>query len=55
MDEKSDISVSAKGVRPVLVAVDFSSDSKAALIWGLKHAALISAPDNCFACYPRSS
>ena len=44
MDENSDISFSAKGVRPVLVAVDFSSDSEAALIWGLKHAALISAP-----------
>ena len=44
MDEKSNISFSTKGARPVLVAVDFSSDSEAALIWGLKHAALISAP-----------
>ena len=44
MDEKSDTLFSMKGARPILVAVDFSSDSEAALIWALKHAALISAP-----------
>ena len=44
MDEKSDILFGTKGARPILVAVDFSFDSKAALIWALKHAALISAP-----------
>ena len=44
MDEERDISLSSKSVLPILVAVDFSSDSDAALIWGLKHAALISAP-----------
>jgi len=44
MDEKSDILFGAKGAHPILVAVDFSFDSKAALIWALKQAALISAP-----------
>lgn len=44
MDKNTDILSSTKDDRPILIAVDFSSDSEAALIWGLKHAALISAP-----------
>jgi nucleotide-binding universal stress UspA family protein len=44
MDKKPNIFTGSKGARPILVAVDFSSDSKAALIWSLKHSALISAP-----------
>lgn len=43
MEDESNISSGANSTRPVLVAVDFSLDSEAALIWGLKQAALISA------------
>ena len=44
LDDKKEEITAAEGVRPILVAVDFSSDSKAAFIWGLKHAALMAAP-----------
>ena len=44
MEHESNISSGAHRTRPVLVAVDFSIDSEAALIWGLKQATLISAP-----------
>jgi len=44
MDEKSEVSGGSSQARPVLVAVDFSSDSESALIWGVNYAHLISAP-----------
>jgi len=44
MDDMTDISFKTKGAEPILIAVDFSSDSEAAFIWGVKQAALISAP-----------
>ena len=44
MSEKEDISTGLAGTDPILIATDFSEDSRAALIWGLKYAALVSAP-----------
>ena len=46
MSDKADISISILGARPILIATDFSDDSEAALVWGLKYAALVSAALN---------
>lgn len=44
MSDKADILIGILGARPILIATDFSDDSEAALVWGLKYAALVSAP-----------
>ncbi len=44
VEDKSDILAGAKSARPILVAVDFSMDSRAALVWALNYAALVCAP-----------
>ena len=42
--EKSPIAPDSTANRPVVIAVDFSDDSKAALEWGMEEAALRNAP-----------
>ena len=42
--EKSPIAPDTTAGRPVVIAVDFSDDSKAALEWGMEEAALRNAP-----------
>ncbi len=44
MDKETGTLTEPAPARPVLVALDFSTDSEAAFLWGAKHAALISAP-----------
>ena len=44
MNRITETPISTDGSHPILVAIDFSDDSRAALVWASDYAALVSAP-----------